>query len=153
MEKLDNYFKKDDIKIKKCDLENALRLFITLVLFREKDKVKKVKNNSKNLIGYLKSQDLWEDKLYKDEKEQFEQNLNELKSVKIQINQTLWLYNYLVENKEIEEYKEMENSLKEKAKDNEHSSESENESDNSESDNMSEDLNDSDNKSSDNSAD
>ena len=153
LEKLDNYFKKDDIKIKKYDLENALRLFITLVLFREKDKEKKVKNNSKNLIDYLKSQDLWEDKLYKDEKEKFEQNLNELKSVKIQINQTLWLYNYLVENKEIEEYKEMENSLKEKAKDNEHSSESENENDNSESDNMSEDLNDSDNKSSDNRAD
>ena len=45
--------------------------------------------------------------------------MNELKSIKIQVNQAVWFYNYLVGNKEIDDYKEMENILKEKAKDNE----------------------------------
>ena len=119
IEQLDRYFKKGDIKIKQYDLQNALRLFITLVLFREKDKENKIKKNHKNLIDYLKSPDLWEDKLYRNEKEKFEENLNELKSIKIQVNQAVWFYNYLVGNKEIDDYKEMENILKEKAKDNE----------------------------------
>lgn len=35
---------------------------------------------------------------------------------KIQINQTIWLYNYIIENKEVDEYTEMDNNLKEHAK-------------------------------------
>ena len=52
--KLDDYYKKEDIIIGKEELENAIRRFIALVLFREKDKEKKIKSNSKNLIDYLK---------------------------------------------------------------------------------------------------
>ena len=108
---LDTYFKRQDIIIGKYDLENAIRIFITLVLFREKDKENKIRSNHKNLIDYLKVPDLWDDKMYNNNKEKFNQNLNEIKQFKIQINQTLWLYNYLA-GKEIDEYKEMESNLK-----------------------------------------
>ena len=109
--KLDAYFEKPNIVIEKYDLENAIRLFVTLVLFREKDRENKIKNNRRNLIDYLKGPDLWDNKKFDREKEKFNENLNELKQFKIQINQTLWLYNYLVENKDIDEYKEMEKSI------------------------------------------
>jgi len=109
--KLDDYYKKEDIIIGKEELENAIRRFIALVLFREKDKENKIKSNSKNLIDYLKSPDLWDENIYK--KEKFNENLNELKILKIQVNQILWLYNYLVGNKEIDEFKIMEKTIKE----------------------------------------
>jgi len=115
LSQLDTYFKKQDINIEKYDLENAIRIFITLVLFREKDKENKIKNNRKNLIDYLKVPDLWDDKKYDKEKEKFNEkfneNLNELKQFKIPINQTLWLYDYLVGDKDIDEYKEMEKNI------------------------------------------
>ena len=109
--KLDEYYKKEDIIIGKEELENAIRRFISLVLFREKDKENKIKSNSKNLIDYLKSPDLWDENIYK--KEKFNENLNDLKILKIQVNQILWLYNYLVGNKEIDEFKIMEETIKE----------------------------------------
>ena len=108
---LDEYFKKKDIIIDKEELENAIRLFITLVLFREKDKKNKIKLNRKNLIDYLKSPDLWNIKVYKNEN--FNLNLNELKLIKIQINQTILLLNYLTEGQEIDEFKIMEENIKE----------------------------------------
>ena len=108
---LDEYFKKKDIIIDKEELENAIRLFITLVLFREKDKKNKIKLNRKNLIDYLKSPDLWDIKVYKNEN--FNSNLNELKLIKIQINQTILLLNYLTEGQEIDEFKIMEENIKE----------------------------------------
>ena len=109
---LDKYFEKEEKIISKEDLENAIRLFISLVLFREKDKENKIKSNRKNLIDYLKSPDLWDNKIYKDEK--FNLNLNELKLCNIQINQTLWLYNYLVGNEEVDAFKEIEDYIKNK---------------------------------------
>ena len=111
LEKLNLYFIKKDIVIGKGDLENAIKLFISLVLFREKDKENKIKLNRKNLFDYLKSPDLWDDDIYDKKKEKFKENLSELSLLKIQINQTLWLYNYLVGKKENDEYKEMENNL------------------------------------------
>ena len=44
-------------------MENAIKLFIALVLFREKDKENKIKSNRKNLIDYLKTPDLWDEKI------------------------------------------------------------------------------------------
>ena len=108
---LDEYYKKKDIIIGKEELENAIRLFITLVLFREKDKENKIKLNRKNLIDYLKSPDLWDIKVYKNEN--FNPNLNELKLIKIQINQTILLFNYLTGGKEIDEFKIIEENIKE----------------------------------------
>ena len=108
---LNEYFKKKDIIIGKEELEKAIRIFITLVLFREKDKENKIKLNRKNLIDYLKSPDLWDIKVYKNEN--FNQNLNELKLIKIQINQTILLFNYLTGGKEIDEFKNIEENIKE----------------------------------------
>ena len=88
-------------------MENAIKLFIALVLFREN----KIKSNRKNLIDYLKSPDLWDEKIYINEK--FKHNINELKQIKIQVNQILWLYDYLVGNKEFDEFKIMEKTIKE----------------------------------------
>ena len=112
IKQLDEFYEKEKILIRKEDLENAIRLFITLVLFREKDKENKIKSNRKNLIDYLKSPDLWDNKIYKDEK--FNENLNELKLCNIKINQTLWLYNYLVGNEEFDLFKEIEEYIKNK---------------------------------------
>ena len=112
IKQLDSYFEKEKIIINKEVLENAIQLFITLVLFREKDKENKIKSNRKNLIDYLKSPDLWDNIIYKDEK--FNQNLNELKRCNIKINQTLWLYNYLVGNRKFDVFKEIEQYIKSK---------------------------------------
>ena len=76
-------------------MENAIRLFITLVLFRENDKENKIKLNRKNIIDYLKHSDLWNSEIFKDEK--FDENLDELKLCNIQINNIMLLYDFLVE--------------------------------------------------------
>jgi len=110
---LDNYFKKENIVISKEDLENAIQIFISLVLFREKDKDLKIKSNRKNLIDYLKSPDLWNNNKYKDHR--FNDCLNDLKLCNIQINQILWLYNYLVGDEEIDPFKEIEEYIKSKS--------------------------------------
>ena len=96
-EKIDDYFKNNNY-INKKDLACAIRLFITLVFFPEEDKEIKIKNNN-NIINYLKSPDLWKNDLYNNEK--FNKNLNELKSINIQINQVISLYETL--GKDIED--------------------------------------------------
>ena len=107
---LDIYFKKEEIVIRKVDLEKAIRIFTSLVLFREKDKENKIKLNIKNIFDYFKSPDLWDNKIYKDKR--FIQNLNELKLCNIQINQIIWLYSYLVGNEEIGVFKEIEEYIR-----------------------------------------
>ena len=107
IQQLNEYFQKK-IFISKEDLEKAIRLFITLVLFREKDKENKIKLNRKNIVDYLKSPDLWSDEIYKNSK--FNENLDELKLCNIQINNILFLYDYLIEKeKDIEEKAETKN--------------------------------------------
>ena len=97
---LNDYFEKEPLnsKISKEALKNSIRLFISLVLFREEDKENKIKNNHKNIINYLNVPDLWDKKSYNDDK--FVENLNKLKAIKIQVNQILSLYNYLTDNEE-----------------------------------------------------
>jgi hypothetical protein len=80
-----------------------------LVLFREEDKVNKIKNNRKNIIDYLKGQDLWDKKIYNDE--MFDENLNEIKKINIQINQIL----NIVEIKE-EDFSDVQDHVKTKYK-------------------------------------
>ena len=111
IKQLDTYYEKNDNIIGKEELEKAIKLFITLVLFREKNKEKKIKSNRKNIIDYLKYPDLWDDKIYKNIK--FNEIISELKLFKIQINQIIWLYNYLVGGNEIDEFKIMEDIIKE----------------------------------------
>ena len=91
---LNEYFKEKKSLISKEDLKNAIRIFITLVLFREKDKENKIRLNRKNIFDYLKSPDLWNNKLYQEEL--FKENLDDLKSFDIPIKRILFLYNYLI---------------------------------------------------------
>ena len=99
--KLEEIFKEEDIIITKKSLASSIRLFISLVLYREKekDKDKKIKANRKNIIDYLNEKDLWETKIYNDGK--FENYLEKIKSINIKIKEILWVYNYLAENEDV----------------------------------------------------
>lgn len=99
--------------INKEDFTTSIRLFISLVLFREEDKKNKIKENRKNIVNYLKVPDLWDYEIYANEK--FIENLNKLKSFNIQINQIINLYEFL--GKDIED--NFYNDVKEQIKKNE----------------------------------
>lgn len=85
-----------DMDIKKEDLASAIRQFITLVLYRERedDKVKKIKMNEKNIIDYLKNKDLWKSTLYNNQS-RFEADLLKLKGLNIKIKEILFFYYYI----------------------------------------------------------
>ena len=92
LHRLNEYFQKE-VVVNKEELKNAIRIFITLVLFREKDKENKIQLNRKNIVDYLNSPDLWKNKVY--EREEFYENLTQFKLCNIQINQIVFLYDYL----------------------------------------------------------
>jgi len=94
-------------------LITAIRLFISVVLFREDDKKNIIKQNTKNIIECMKEKDLWKNKDIQDEN--FEVELLEIKSLNIKIYEILWFYLYLTNNKDEEFEKEVEN-LKNKNK-------------------------------------
>ena len=98
--------------ISKKNLANALRLFMCLILFGEKDKNKKIKESKKNLINYLNIEDLWEKQIYTNTK--FNKDLNDLKELNIQVNKIIWLYDYLVEGEEEDYIKEIEDYIENK---------------------------------------
>jgi hypothetical protein len=92
-----------DMEITKKDLASAIRQFITLVLYRERDsdKDQKIKKNKKNIIDYLKNKDLWESKLYNNQSK-FETDLKKLKGLNIQIKEILFFYYSLKDFDEFE---------------------------------------------------
>ena len=92
-DKIIDYFKKEHI-ISKNDFFNAIRLFISLVLFLEEDKRNKIQNNNNNLLIYLKALDFWKENLYINNND-FVKNFKELQSFNIKVNQTISLYNLL----------------------------------------------------------
>ena len=98
--KLDKIFKKDNMIIKKESLARAIRIFISLVLYREdeKNKDKRIKFNKRNIVDYLKSEDLWESNIYR--ANSFRKELEEIQSLNIKINEILWFYYYLTDNKD-----------------------------------------------------
>ena len=129
--------------IKANNLALALKWFMTLVLFDEKDKENKIKGNKKNLINYLNVADLWDKGTFKDNK--FNSDLDKLKKYNIQVNKIIWLYDFLTEGeeeedpeKEIKDYIDEKNggpppTIKQKDKDSDNSeSESENTNDDKE---------------------
>ena len=78
-------------------------MFITLILYREEDKENKIKLNKKNIVNYLKVKGLWNKTIYKNEK--FDENLNDLKIINIQINQILEIVDIKEEDiYEVQEY-------------------------------------------------
>ncbi len=102
-DELEKYFGEDSDKkaIEKNSLLSAIKWFMALVLFGEKDKENKIKENKKNLFDYLNVVDLWKKDVYKDSN--FIKELNALKKFNIQINKIIWLYDYLAEEEEEEE--------------------------------------------------
>ena len=100
--------------ITKDNLAYAIKLFISLVLFGEKDKENKIKENKKNIFNYLNAEDLWSREVYKDPK--FIEELNKLKEkYNIQMSKIIWFYDYLVEDVEEYDYKgKIEEYLKKK---------------------------------------
>ena len=112
IKKLDEYFTKEDLTISKESLSEALRLFMTIVLYREKDKENKIKLNKNNIVGYLKEQDLWINNNIKIDDDNFKDNLSKIKSIHIKIKEILWLYYYLTDKKD----ENFENDIKEKYK-------------------------------------
>ena len=103
-EKMVYNFNDKDMFIKKSNLASAIRLFITLILYREedKDKEEKIKSNKKNIIDYLNNKDLWESTFYDNEtnKLKFEGDLSKLKDLNIKVKEILYFYNYLIGNKD-----------------------------------------------------
>jgi hypothetical protein len=95
----DYYQKSKSHLISKKDFARAIRLFETLVIFLEEDKGNKLKNNRNNIVNYLKAPDLWNKEIYEDQN--FNKNLNELKSINAPINQIISLYECL--GKDIED--------------------------------------------------
>jgi hypothetical protein len=114
---LDEIFKNNMI-IQKNDLASAIRLFMTLVLFREReeDKDKKIKSNKKNIIDYLKYKDLWKSSIYTNTSK-FEDNLLKIKILNIKIKEILFFYYYLVNNEDERFEAEVENNIKKKEED------------------------------------
>ena len=104
-----------DFTFKKRDLASAIRLFITLVLYREKeiDKVDKIQTNKKNIADYLNNKDLWESSLYNN-KVRFEEDLSKLKDLNIKIKEIIFFYKYLGDNEDEELEKEIKNHIKRK---------------------------------------
>ena len=100
--------------IQKEDFTTAIRLFITLVLYREKDNDKdtKIKSNRKNIVEYLKSKDLWDSSKYNNTT-RFEEDLLKIKELNIKIKEILYLYYDLIGNKNEEFTEEVEKYVKE----------------------------------------
>ena len=101
-----------DPTITKNLLATALRLFISIVLYREKDKENKIKENNKNIVDYLKEKDLWKNIDIKEDI--FNKNLIELKYLNIKIKEILWLYFYLTDNKDEDFEKDIKKFLENK---------------------------------------
>ena len=112
IQKLDEIFNKKDLIITKNLLATALRLFISIVLYREKDKENKIKENNKNIVDYLKEKDLWKNIDIKEDI--FNKNLIELKYLNIKIKEILWLYFYLTDNKDEDFEKDIKKFLENK---------------------------------------
>jgi hypothetical protein len=112
IQKLDKIFNEKDLIITKNLLATALRLFISIVLYREKDKENKIKENNKNIVDYLKEKDLWKNIDIKEDI--FNKNLIELKYLNIKIKEILWLYFYLTDNKDEDFEKDIKKFLENK---------------------------------------
>ena len=114
IKKFEEIFLQKDLYIDKESLASAIRLFISVVLFREEDKENKIKQNTKNIVECLKEKDLWKNKNIQDEK--FEAEFSKIKLFNIKINEILWFYLYLTDNKDEEFGKEVDEHLKNKNK-------------------------------------
>ena len=96
-EKIKKYFDKT-LLIGRKEFKNAIRLLISLFLYKEKEKNQKIKNNQNNVVNYLNIKDIWIDIITS--KNEFKEELREIKKMKIQINQILAIYELLTDDKD-----------------------------------------------------
>ena len=84
IDEINNYFNEKHL-IDKDIFAFSIRLFICSFLSEEKDKANKIKKNSNNIVNYLDIPDIWKNNVYC--KSEFKQELNQIKNLKIQLNQ------------------------------------------------------------------
>ena len=89
-ERIKSYYRQNSPLINKKDFAHAIRLFVTIVLFPEEDKEKKIVYNHNNILNCLKAPDFWNEDLF--DNPNFYLDLNELKSFNVKINQIISLY-------------------------------------------------------------
>lgn len=90
---VENYFNKHNDIIEQKSLRNAIRLLITLYLIEEDEKEQKIKNNKNNFAIILNIKDIWIN--INTNKKEFIEELKNIKKLKIQINQIIYLYDLL----------------------------------------------------------
>ena len=126
IEEIKNIYSKENT-IDKENLSHAIRLFITLVLFLEEDKEKKIKSNINNVINYLKAVDLWDKNIY--ENQDFNSNLNKLKIINAHINQIVDFYDNLGKDIKDDFLDEVEKQIKKENEENDKQNKPDNEDD------------------------
>ena len=92
IKEINKYFEDAHIITKEV-FKSAIRKFISLFLFQVEDKENRIKKNINNIVNYLNIQDIWDFKIYN--RKEFIQELNQIKNLKIYINQILPLYELL----------------------------------------------------------
>ena len=83
-------------------MSSAIKLFISIILFKIKDKENKIKKNNKNIINYLNEEYLWNKEIFQNKK--FNEDIIKLKSFNIKINRIIWFFDYLVEDEKDDNY-------------------------------------------------
>ena len=84
IDEIENYFKKNHL-INKDIFAFSIRLFISSFLSGEKDKENKIKKNANNIVNYIDIPDIWKKGIYIIN--EFREELNSIKNLKIQLNQ------------------------------------------------------------------
>ena len=87
----------------------AIRTFIVLFLNFEKDKENNIKQNENNLINYFDILDLWDITTFS--KENFKEELNNIKQLNIKVNQIVSLYDDLVDDINSQYFEEVQKEI------------------------------------------
>ena len=118
MENIEKYFiKENDYIIKKNTFKTAIIIFISVYLYKEKDKENKIKKNNNNIVNYFNIKDIWFD--IPMNKPEFRKELKSIKNLNIQINQILNVYKFLYDENDKNVIEEVEEEIKTRKKDEE----------------------------------
>ena len=117
-ENIEKYFiKENDYIIKKNTFKTAIIIFISVYLYKEKDKENKIKKNNNNIVNYFNIKDIWFD--IPMNKPEFRKELKSIKNLNIQINQILNVYKSLYDENDKNVIEEVEEEIKTRKKDEE----------------------------------
>ena len=107
-ENIKNCFEKQAIINDKV-FKAAIRTFVVLFLNFEKDKENNIKQNENNLINYFDILDLWDITTFS--KENFKEELNNIKQLNIKVNQIVSLYDDLVDDINSQYFEEVQKEI------------------------------------------